>query len=47
MDMDEHDDELEEQARDLPESLWFDALGFVPPMLLVAYFVGTWLPPLL
>jgi hypothetical protein len=44
----DNDDEarLEEEARDLPETIWFDLLNFVPLLTLLAYAVGTWLPPL-
>ena len=44
----DQDDEvrLEEEARDLPDSIWFDLLNVVPLMTLVACALGTWLPPL-
>ena len=44
----DHDDEvrLEEEARDLPDSIWFDLLNLVPRMTLLACALGTWLPPL-
>jgi hypothetical protein len=42
------DDEVghEEDARDLPDNIWFDLLNFVPLAAPLAYVVGTWLPPL-
>jgi hypothetical protein len=44
----DQDDEAgdEEEARDLPDNIWFDLLNFVPLMALLAYVVGTELPPL-
>ena len=45
MDQDE-EVRLEEEARGLPDSIWFDLLNFVPLVTLLACAVGTWLPPL-
>jgi hypothetical protein len=36
----------EEDARGLSGNIWFDLLNVVPLMALLAYVVGTWLPPL-
>lgn len=45
--MDQGDEtRLEAEARDLPDSVWFDLLNVVPLMMLLAYVVGTWLPSL-
>jgi hypothetical protein len=44
--MDQDDEARLEEARELPDNIWFDLLNFVPLMAPLAYFLGTWLPPL-
>jgi hypothetical protein len=43
MTMDQDEVRLEEEARDLPDSIWFDLLNLVPLLVPLAYVVGTWL----
>jgi hypothetical protein len=44
----DQDDEVrpEEEARDLPDNIWFDLLNVVPLLAPLAYVAGAWLPPL-
>jgi hypothetical protein len=44
--MDDEDEQVDPGwvPGELPDTLWFDLLNSMPFMLVLAYFVGTWLP---